>query len=80
MVGILNRVAIVLPFAMLLAPADIASAQHTKKLSYAQAWAQCKLEVNKGVPGETANSSGRYAAGGACMHKYGYRLKKSSTL
>jgi hypothetical protein len=80
MVSISNRVAIVLPFAMLLALSGVASAQQGKKLSYEQAWAQCKQEIAKNVPGEAAASAGRYAAGGACMHKYGYRLKKSSSL
>ncbi len=76
----LNRNAIALSCAMLLALQGIASAQQAKKLSYEQAWAQCKQEITKNVPAEAANTAGRYAAGGSCMHKYGYRLKKSTSL
>ena len=43
----LNRVAIALPCAMLLALPGVASAQQAKKLSYEQAWAQCKQEIGK---------------------------------
>ena len=46
----------------------------SKKLSYEQAWAQCKTEVDRTVPGDQA--SARTSAGGACLKKYGYRLKK----
>jgi hypothetical protein len=67
------------PFAMSLAFIDAAAAQKAKKLSYEQAWAQCKQEVSKNLPGENVTSAGRYAAGGACMTKYGYRLKKKSS-
>ena len=74
------RIAIALPCAMLLALPSIAAAQTAKKLSYEQAWAQCKKEVSMTNPGEAATSGGRYAAGGACMHKYGFRLKKKSKL
>jgi prephenate dehydratase len=76
----LNRVAIALPCAMLLALPGVASAQQAKKLSYEQAWAQCKQEIGKNVPNESTTTAARYSAGGACMHKYGFRLKKSSSL
>ena len=76
----LNRVATALPCAMLLALPRVASAQQAKKLSYEQAWAQCKQEIGKNVPNESATTAARYSAGGACMHKYGFRLKKSSSL
>ena len=46
----------------------------SKKLSYEQAWAQCKSQINRTVPGDQATA--RTSAGGACMQKYGYRLKK----
>ena len=58
-------------FAIAISPNAFAQ---SKKLSYEQAWAQCKSEVNRTVPGDQA--SARTSAGGACMHKYGYRLKK----
>jgi prephenate dehydratase len=76
----LNRVAIALPCAMLLALQGVASAQQAKKLSYEQAWAQCKQEIGKNVPNESTTTAARYSAGGACMHKYGFRLKKSSSI
>jgi prephenate dehydratase len=76
----LTRIVITLPCAMLLALPDVASAQQTKKLSYEQAWAQCKQEIGKNVPNESTTTAARYSAGGACMHKYGFRLKKSTSL
>jgi hypothetical protein len=56
--------------------ASNASAQ--KKVTYEQAWAKCKADVNANYPGESAATSGRYARGASCMQQYGYRLKKSS--
>ena len=76
----LYRLAIVVPCAVLLALPGAASAEKAKKLSYEQAWAQCKAEVVKSIPNDNLNTAGRSAAGGACMHRYGYRLKKSSSL
>jgi hypothetical protein len=77
----LNRIAVALPCAMLLALPGAASAQQAKKLSYEQAWTQCKQEISKSAPAnESLNTAGRHAAGGACMHKYGFRLKKSTSL
>ena len=52
-----------------------AAAAKTKKLSYESAFAKCKQELGGG-PGEGLNTAGRYSAGGGCMKKYGYRLKK----
>ena len=55
--------------------ADLASAQ---KLTYEQAFAKCKEDVTKHVnAGEGMGTAARYARGGACMHKYGFRLKRS---
>jgi hypothetical protein len=72
---IVLRLAVALPFAASLACSDIAAAQ--KKLSYEQAWAQCRKEISANVPmSDTTTSAARQAAGGACMKKYGYRLKK----
>jgi len=53
-----------------------AAAAKAKKLSYEAAFAKCKQEIGATVPGEAATSGARYSAGGACMKKYGYRLKK----
>ena len=58
-----------------LAIADVAVAQ--KKMTYAQAFAQCKKEMSAAnVPSDSLNSAARTSAGGACMNKYGFRLKK----
>ena len=60
-----------------IAVADVAVAQ--KKMTYAQAFSQCKKEMSAAnVPSDTLNSAARTSAGGACMSKYGYRLKKKS--
>jgi hypothetical protein len=68
--------ALVLALAASLAYSDMAAAQ--KKLSYEQAWAQCKKEISANVPmSDTTTSAARQSAGAACMKKYGYRLKKS---
>ena len=66
--------AIALPFAVSLTFADPAVAQKTKKLSYEQAWAKCKAEVDRTVPGD--QQTVRASAGGSCMRSHGYRLKK----
>ena len=48
-----------------------------KKMTYEQAWTKCKAEIGANVPGsDTTTSAARYSAGGACMKKYGFRLKK----
>jgi hypothetical protein len=76
MVRTLYRLAIALPFAALLAASGIAAAQAAKKLSYEQAWGDCKTQIDRTVPGDQA--SARHSAGAACMKKHGYRLKKTS--
>jgi hypothetical protein len=66
-------------FAALLAvcSAQNASAQ-SKKLSYEQAWAKCREDVRGQVnASESAGTGARYARAGACMHNYGYRLKRA---
>ena len=69
-IAILSAMALVLT-----AGVDAATAK-TKMLSYESAFAKCKQEIGATVPGEAATSGARYSAGGACMKKYGYRLKK----
>jgi hypothetical protein len=56
--------------------ASVCTASAEKKLTYAQAFAKCKEEISKNLPGESLATGPRYSAGGACMHRYGYRLKK----
>jgi hypothetical protein len=54
----------------------VSDAVAQKKVPYDKAWADCKTQVDRTVPGDAA--SARYSAGAACMKKYGYRLKKKS--
>jgi hypothetical protein len=61
---------------LLFGAADSASAQKTKKVSYEEAWALCRADVQANTPPETTQSAARYTRGAACMKKYGYRLKK----
>jgi hypothetical protein len=59
----------------------IASASAAKKMTYAEAFAKCKEEITASAPGnESLSTSQRSSAGAACMKKYGYKLKKSSTM
>ena len=66
--------------ALLLAAAfgiiGVSDAMAQKKVSYEKAWADCKQQIDRTVPGDQA--SARTSAGAACMKKYGYRLKKGS--
>jgi hypothetical protein len=51
------------------------------KMSYEQAFAKCKEEIKASAPGSEALSTAqRSTAGGACMKKYGFRLKKGSMM
>jgi hypothetical protein len=68
------RLVVALPFAISLAIAGPAAAQKAKKLSYEQAWAKCKAEVDRTIPGD--QQINRATAGGSCMRSHGYRLKK----
>ena len=64
----------------MLFPADnIASAQQKKaeKLTYEQAFAKCKATDMVGAGTDYgAGASQRVARAGACMKRYGYRLKQ----
>ena len=68
------RLAVTLPFALSLAFADTASAQKAKKLSYNEAFAKCRAEVNRTVAADQPGV--RATVGGGCMRSHGYRLKK----
>jgi hypothetical protein len=64
--------------AFVVAPNTSAQA---KKLTYEQAFAACKAEISKNVsPSEGSSTAARHAAGGACMKRHGYRLKKSTMM
>ena len=65
--------------ALLFAGTDMASAQKkAKKLTYAQAFADCQAKLKAAMPGETTQSAPRYTFGAGCMKDHGYRLKKSA--
>jgi hypothetical protein len=69
-------IATALPFAAAIAFAATSDALAAKKMSYEQAWATCKAQIDKTIPGDQQTS--RASAGSGCMKKYGYRLKKGS--
>jgi hypothetical protein len=53
----------------------------SKKPTFEQAWAICKKELDAaGVPGANVSVAARHTAGGACMKRYGYRLKKKAKI
>jgi hypothetical protein len=65
-----------LAFALALATSDMASAKHKAKKvvanpTYEEAWGLCTKQISH-IPRQNAGQ--RQAAGGACMHKYGYTL------
>ena len=53
---------------------DASAAQ--KKMTYEQAYRQCKKQVDRTYPTAT-ETTGRYLHGGACMKQLGFDLKKS---
>jgi hypothetical protein len=66
------HVVIALSVAVPLALADAAfAAKKAEKLTFEQAWAVCKTQVDKLAADQ---QSARYSRGAACMHHYGYRI------
>ena len=65
---------IALPLAAGFAFAATSDALAAKKMSYEQAFATCKAQIDKTIPGDQQTT--RASAGGSCMRQYGYRLKK----
>ena len=63
-------IAVVVSGTMFFAPADTAWAAK-KKLTYDQAWAKCKVHVDK-IAGD--QHSQKAAAGASCMKRYGYNI------
>ena len=53
-----------------------ASAQ--KKLTYEQAYRQCKAQLDRTFPPGSQSQTGRNTAGVACMYDKGFRAKKSA--
>jgi hypothetical protein len=64
-------IVVALSFAMPLGGAETAFAAKKTHLTYAQAYARCKVHVDKL---QTDAQSQRYSRGAACMHMYGYKL------
>jgi len=62
---------------MLFAATEVTLAAKAKKLTYEQAWEECKKDVASVLIGDTGTSAARYTRGAACMKKHGYRLKRS---
>jgi len=68
----------VVSFAAALAVCGAQDAFAQKKLSYEQAMAKCREDVRSQVSATEGGGTGaRYARAGACMHTYGYRLKRA---
>jgi hypothetical protein len=63
---------------LLFVATDMAAAQKAKRLSYEQAWAECKKQVDAIFTTDASQSAQRYTRGAACMKQHGYRLKRSS--
>jgi hypothetical protein len=66
------RVLIPLAIATLIAAGNPATAVTKGKLTYEQAWAFCKAMLDKRFSWD--QHSQRYAAGGSCMLRFGYRI------
>jgi hypothetical protein len=65
-------------FAAMLMVCGAQDAFAQKKLTYEQAMAKCREDVRSQVSGsEGVGTAARYARAGACMHTYGYRLKRA---
>jgi hypothetical protein len=50
-----------------------------KKMTYEQAYRQCKAQLDRTFPPGSQSQTGRNTAGVACMHDLGFRAKKSAT-
>jgi hypothetical protein len=50
-------------------------------MTYEQAFAACKKDVDANVGGtEALTSAARHSRGAACMQKHGFRLKKGTPM
>ena len=67
------RVVIALSIAMPLGFADVAFAakKPPAHITFEEAWARCKVHVDKL---QADAQSQRYSRGAACMHMFGYRI------
>jgi hypothetical protein len=69
---VLIPLAVAMLLAGSLASAATGGAGGGKKLTYEQAWAFCKAQLDKRFSWD--QHSQRYAAGGSCMLRFGYRI------
>jgi hypothetical protein len=64
-----------------VAGAPDAMAQAKKKLTFEQAFAVCKKDVDANVAAlDATTTAARYTRGAACMKQHGYRLKKGTPI
>jgi len=49
-----------------------------KKMTYEQAYRQCKAQLDRTFPPGSQSQTGRNTAGVACMYDKGFRAKKSA--
>lgn len=68
-----SAVALIAITSLATAGQAFAAGKH-QKLTYEQAFARCKSQLNLSVTAPSTSHSHGYTAGAACMHKYGYRL------
>jgi len=69
---------VVLSCAGLLILSGVPDASAQKKMTYEQAYRQCKAELDRTFPSGSQSTSGRNTAGVACMHRLGFQAKKSA--
>jgi hypothetical protein len=56
----------------------VPDAQAQKKLTYEEAYRQCKAQLDKTFPAGSVATTGRNSAGISCMLDKGFRAKKSA--
>jgi hypothetical protein len=69
---------LVLSSAGVLILSGIPDASAQKKMTYEQAYRQCKAELDRTFPAGSQSQSGRNTAGVACMYRLGFQAKKSA--
>jgi hypothetical protein len=67
---------VVLSFAGVLVLSGVQDASAQKKVSYEEAFARCKADLDRTFPSGSQSTAGRSSRGGACMKQFGYQLKK----
>jgi len=67
-----------LSVAAALALCGVPDASAQKKMTYEQAYRQCKAQLDRTFPSGSQSTSGRNTAGVACMHQLGFQAKKSA--